>query len=224
MILEHHGAMPNIDATARIAPTAVICGNVLVGANTSIGFGAVLTAESGPIVIGANCVIMDTAVIRGTRRHPTEVGDNVLIGPRAYLSGCTVEDNVFLATGATVFNGARIGARAEAADRSPQRAGQDAGAAEESAEALVRIPRPFALPAAPAAEEILDGDAEDADRSLPLVPGQPAVPVGDGDDRHGVARLGDRVGLLAHAAVVDVRISDQHADLHGDSALPVSRP
>jgi carbonic anhydrase/acetyltransferase-like protein (isoleucine patch superfamily) len=113
MILEHHGAMPNIDATARIAPTAVICGDVLVGANTSIGFGAVLTAESGPIVIGANCVIMDTAVIRGTGRHPIEVGDNVLIGPRAYLSGCTVENDVFLATGATVFNGARIGARAE---------------------------------------------------------------------------------------------------------------
>ncbi len=113
MILEHDGAAPKIDATARIAPTAVVCGDVSVGAYTSIGFGAVLTAESGPIAIGANCVIMDTAVIRGTRRHPVEVGDNVLIGPRAYLSGCSVEDDVFLATGATVFNGARIGARAE---------------------------------------------------------------------------------------------------------------
>ncbi len=113
MILEHDGAVPEIDATARIAPNAVLCGDVRVGANTSIGFGVVLTAESGPIAIGANCVVMDTAVIRGTRRHPVEIGDNVLIGPHAYLSGCNVEDNAFLATGAAVLNGARIGARAE---------------------------------------------------------------------------------------------------------------
>jgi carbonic anhydrase/acetyltransferase-like protein (isoleucine patch superfamily) len=113
MILEHDGAVPKIDASARVAPNAVICGAVTIGASTSVGFGAVLTAESGPIVIGANCVIMDTAVIRGTRKHPTAVGDNVLIGPRAALSGCTVETDVFLATGATVFNGARIGARSE---------------------------------------------------------------------------------------------------------------
>jgi carbonic anhydrase/acetyltransferase-like protein (isoleucine patch superfamily) len=113
MILEHNGAAPKIDATARVAPNAVICGEVTIGANTSIGFGAVLTAESGPIVIGANCVIMDTAVIRGTRRNPVAVGDNVLVGPRAYLSGCSVEDDAFLATGTTIFNGARIGARSE---------------------------------------------------------------------------------------------------------------
>lgn len=113
MILEHDGALPKIHPTARIAPNAVLCGDVHIGANSSIGFGTVLTAESGPIAIGANCVVMDTAVIRGTRRHPVEVGDNVLIGPRAYLSGCRVEDDAFLATGATVFNGARIGARAE---------------------------------------------------------------------------------------------------------------
>ncbi len=113
MMLEHNGAVPKIDATARVAPNAVICGDITVGANTSIGFGAVLTAESGPIVIGANCVIMDTAVIRGTRRNPVAIGDNVLVGPRAYLSGCSIEDNAFLATGATIFNGARIGARSE---------------------------------------------------------------------------------------------------------------
>ncbi|MDH3593778.1 MAG: gamma carbonic anhydrase family protein [Rhodospirillales bacterium] len=112
-MLEHNGAVPKIDATARVAPNAVICGDITVGANTSIGFGAVLTAESGPIVIGANCVIMDTAVIRGTRRNPVAIGDNVLVGPRAYLSGCSIEDNAFLATGATIFNGARIGARSE---------------------------------------------------------------------------------------------------------------
>jgi carbonic anhydrase/acetyltransferase-like protein (isoleucine patch superfamily) len=113
MILEHGGATPVIDPTARVAPNATVCGAVTIGPNCSIGFGAVLTAESGPIVLGANCVVMDTAVIRGVRGKPVAIGDNVLVGPRAYLTGCTVAENAFLATGATVFNGARIGARAE---------------------------------------------------------------------------------------------------------------
>jgi carbonic anhydrase/acetyltransferase-like protein (isoleucine patch superfamily) len=113
MILEHGGAVPVIDPTARGAPNAMICGDVTIGPNCSIGFGAVLTAESGSIVWGAHCVVMDTAVLRGVRGNPVTIGDNVLVGPRAYLTGCTVADNVFLATGATVFNGARIGARAE---------------------------------------------------------------------------------------------------------------
>jgi carbonic anhydrase/acetyltransferase-like protein (isoleucine patch superfamily) len=56
---------------------------------------------------------MENAVIRGTKRHPARLGNHILVGPRAYLTGCTVEVNAFLATGATVFNKAHIGARAE---------------------------------------------------------------------------------------------------------------
>jgi carbonic anhydrase/acetyltransferase-like protein (isoleucine patch superfamily) len=113
MLIEHLGKRPVIDPTAQIAPTAVICGDVTVGPGTSVGFGAVLTAESGPIIVGRECVIMENAVIRGTRRHPATVGDHVLVGRGAYLSGCEVRDCVFLATGSSVFNGAIIGARAE---------------------------------------------------------------------------------------------------------------
>jgi hypothetical protein len=65
-------------------------------------------------VIDSTARIAPTAVIiRGTRRHPATIGDHVLIGPGAYLSGCTVRDCAFLATGSRVFNGAMIGARAE---------------------------------------------------------------------------------------------------------------
>jgi carbonic anhydrase/acetyltransferase-like protein (isoleucine patch superfamily) len=85
MLIEHSGKRPVIDSTARIAPTAVICGDVTVGPGTSVGFGAVLTAESGPIIVGRECVIMENAIIRGTRRHPATIGDHVLIGPGAYL-------------------------------------------------------------------------------------------------------------------------------------------
>ncbi|MEL6728027.1 MAG: gamma carbonic anhydrase family protein [Pseudomonadota bacterium] len=113
MILEHDGKSPQIDPRARIAPNAVISGDVTIGANCSIGFGAVITAESGPVILKENVVIMDTAVLRGVRDNPLVLGSNVLVGPRSYLTGCKVEDEVFLATGVTVFNGAVIGARSE---------------------------------------------------------------------------------------------------------------
>lgn len=113
MILEHSGKRPAIHPSARIAPNAVICGDVEIGPNCSIGFGAVLTAESGPISIAENCVVTDTAVLRGVRGNPLRIAANVLIGPRAYLTGCTIETETFVATGAAIFNGAHIGRGAE---------------------------------------------------------------------------------------------------------------
>jgi carbonic anhydrase/acetyltransferase-like protein (isoleucine patch superfamily) len=76
-------------------------------------FGAIVTAEGGRIEVGEQCIVMENAVLRGTRRDPLRLGNHVLVGPRAYLTGCAAGDDVFLATGTTVFNGARIGARSE---------------------------------------------------------------------------------------------------------------
>lgn len=113
MLIEHGGKRPQIHETAYIAPTATICGDVTIGEECRVLFGTVIVAEGGPVAIGHNCIVMENAVIRGTRQHPVRLGDHVLVGPRAYLTGCSVEDDVFLATGATVFNGAHLGARAE---------------------------------------------------------------------------------------------------------------
>lgn len=114
MILQDSkGQTPDIHPTARIAPNATISGDVTIGENCSVGFGAVLTAESGPIRLGRNVVVMDTAVLRGVRDNPVVIGTNVLVGPRAYLTGCIIEDEAFLATGVTIFNGAVIGTRSE---------------------------------------------------------------------------------------------------------------
>ncbi|MEE8545684.1 MAG: gamma carbonic anhydrase family protein, partial [Alphaproteobacteria bacterium] len=112
MLLEHAGKRPHVHESAYVAPTAVLSGEVSIGAGSRVLFGAVLTAEGGPVSIGGHCIVMENAVIRGTRHHPARLGDHVLVGPRAYLTGCEVADCAFLATGATVFNGARIGARA----------------------------------------------------------------------------------------------------------------
>jgi carbonic anhydrase/acetyltransferase-like protein (isoleucine patch superfamily) len=113
MLIEHRGKTPRVHASAYIAPTATICGDVTIGESSRILFGAVITAEGGPVTIGDNCIIMENAILRGTPKHACQLQNNILVGPRAYLSGCFVEDNVFLATGSTLFNGARIGPRSE---------------------------------------------------------------------------------------------------------------
>lgn len=113
MLIEHGGHRPTIHPTAYAAPNAVVSGDVTLGPDCRVLFGAVLTAEGGPIVLGGHVIVMENAVLRSTARHPLRIGDHVLVGPRAYLTGCTVEDCAFLATGATVFNGAVIGRNAE---------------------------------------------------------------------------------------------------------------
>src|SRR5437762_1379283 len=111
MLLEHEGRRPRIDDSAYVAPTAVVCGDVTIGPDCRVLFGAVLTAESGPVVLGSRCIVMEQAVLRGTATHPLRLATHVLVGPHAHLSGCIVDDDVFIATGASIFNGARIGAR-----------------------------------------------------------------------------------------------------------------
>jgi gamma-carbonic anhydrase len=113
LFITHRNVRPRVDESAYIAPTAVLCGDVTVGPHSRVLFGAVITAEGGPVEVGANCVIMENTVIRGAPRHPTRLGDHVLIGPHAHLSGCVVEGDTRIATGAMVFNGARIETGAE---------------------------------------------------------------------------------------------------------------
>ena len=113
VFVKHRNAQPRVDESAYIAPTAVLCGDVTVGAHSRVLFGAVLTAEGGPVEIGANCIVMENAVVRGVPRHPVRLGDNVLVGPHAHLTGCVIEGDARIATGAMLFNGARIGAGAE---------------------------------------------------------------------------------------------------------------
>jgi gamma-carbonic anhydrase len=113
MLIEHRGAHPTVHPSAYVAPNAVLCGDVRVGADARILFGAVLTAEDGRIDIGDRTVIMENALVRGRRRTPAWLGDDVLVGPHAHVNGAVVEHGVFLATGAAVFPGAVVGADSE---------------------------------------------------------------------------------------------------------------
>jgi carbonic anhydrase/acetyltransferase-like protein (isoleucine patch superfamily) len=109
MKIRHEQNVPRVDPDAWVAPTAVLSGDVRVGPGSCVLHGAVLNADGGAVRIGANCVIMENAVLRGTVRHPLIMGDHVLVGPHAQLTGCGIADEVFIATGAMVLNGAHMG-------------------------------------------------------------------------------------------------------------------
>lgn len=113
MRIRHRDHEPEVHPTAYVAPTAVLSGDVRVGAGSRILFGAVLTAEGGTVTIGENVVVMENAVLRSTARDSLIIGNNCIIGPRSYVTGAEIHDEVFLATGSSVFNGAVVGARCE---------------------------------------------------------------------------------------------------------------
>lgn len=113
MIVTHLDKTPDVHPSAYVAPNAVVCGDVKVAAGCRVMFGACVIAEGGGIELGENCIVMENAVVRSTARQATKVGSHCLIGPHAHLVGCTLEDCVFIATGAAVFHGARLGYGAE---------------------------------------------------------------------------------------------------------------
>ena len=109
MLLEHRGKQPSVDESAYVAPTAVLCGDVRVGPDSRVLFGAVLTAEDGHVEVGSRCVIMENALVRAREAHPVTLGDDVLVGPHAHVNGSVVGDGCFLATGCSLFPGSRLG-------------------------------------------------------------------------------------------------------------------
>jgi carbonic anhydrase/acetyltransferase-like protein (isoleucine patch superfamily) len=101
--------MSGIDPTAYIAPTAVIDGDVSIGAESSIWHNVVLRGDKERIVLGARSNVQDGAVVHAEPGLPCLVGDGVTVGHQAVLHGCIVEDEVLVGIGAIILNGARLG-------------------------------------------------------------------------------------------------------------------
>src|SRR5215470_19861017 len=112
LLMELDGKSPTIGRDVFLAPNAVLIGDVHVGDNASIWFGAVLRGDSSQIRIGAGTSVQDNAVIHCARDLPTVVGENVIVGHGALLEGCVVEDGAIVGMGAIVLQRARLGARA----------------------------------------------------------------------------------------------------------------
>ena len=100
---------PNIHPSAFLAPNATVMGDVTVGAQSSLFFGAVVRSEFVPIVIGRGTNIQDNCVLHADPGLPMTVGEDVTVGHGAILHSCTVGDNSLIGMGAIVLNGAVIG-------------------------------------------------------------------------------------------------------------------
>ncbi|MEC4020390.1 gamma carbonic anhydrase family protein [Streptomyces sp. H27-D2] len=104
------GKEPEIDPESFAAPTSVVIGEVSMAPGSSVWYHAVLRADCGPIVLGADSNIQDNCTVHVDPGFPVTVGERVSVGHNAVLHGCTVEDDVLIGMGATVLNGAHIGA------------------------------------------------------------------------------------------------------------------
>jgi UDP-3-O-[3-hydroxymyristoyl] glucosamine N-acyltransferase len=112
MIVSSGTKKPSVHPSAYVAPNATVSGEVTIDEGCAVLFGAVITAEGAPITIGANCVIMENAVVKssgGSVMHfPVSIGESCIIGPGAYISGATIEPACFIAAGSSVRNGETV--------------------------------------------------------------------------------------------------------------------
>jgi len=112
MFIEFRGKHPRIAATAFVAPTAVLIGDVEVGEESSIWFGVVIRGDNGPIRIGARTSIQDNSVVHVSPGSTTAVGDDCTIGHSVTMEDCVIESGALIGSNAVVLNGAVVGSRA----------------------------------------------------------------------------------------------------------------
>jgi carbonic anhydrase/acetyltransferase-like protein (isoleucine patch superfamily) len=109
MIIEYRGKRPRVDPSAFVAPTAVLIGDVEIGPESSIWFGAVLRGDNGPIRVGARTSIQDNAVLHVSEDGGTFVGDDVTVGHAAVMEDCRIDRYALIGSNATLLNGCTIG-------------------------------------------------------------------------------------------------------------------
>lgn len=111
-LFSFEGHEPRVSATAWIAPTATLVGDVLVEDDASVWYGAVLRADFGPVIVRRGANIQDGSVLHGGRDPVTEIGEGATVGHLCVVHGAVVGAQALIGNGATVLDGAVIGSRA----------------------------------------------------------------------------------------------------------------
>ncbi|HOF52225.1 MAG TPA: gamma carbonic anhydrase family protein [Rhodoferax sp.] len=100
---------PRLADSAWVADSAQVMGNVELGEDASVWFGAVIRGDTEVIRIGQRSNIQDGSVLHADIGKPLTIGDDVTVGHKVMLHGCTIGDGSLVGIGAVVLNGARIG-------------------------------------------------------------------------------------------------------------------
>ncbi len=110
LVAAYEGRTPRIAASAFLAEGSVVVGDVEIGESSSLWFGTVVRGDVNHVRIGARTNVQDLSVVHVTSRtHPTVIGDDVTVGHRAVLHGCTIKDRCLVGIGAIVLDGAVVG-------------------------------------------------------------------------------------------------------------------
>ncbi|MBY0471469.1 gamma carbonic anhydrase family protein [bacterium] len=110
MILPHHGHWPKIHETAFLAPSVDVIGEVEIGEQSSIWFQVVIRGDVNTIKVGKRTNVQDHSMLHVTRKtSPLKIGDEVTIGHRAMIHGCTIGNRVLIGMGAIILDDAEIG-------------------------------------------------------------------------------------------------------------------
>ncbi|WP_340118120.1 gamma carbonic anhydrase family protein [Pelagibius sp. 7325] len=121
-ILPYRGLWPKIHPDAYIADTAAVIGDVEIGPGASIWFGCVLRGDVNKIRIGAGTNLQDGTMVHGNHDRagdyretgggmPTIIGANVVVGHKAMLHACTIQDGAFIGMAAVVMDKAVVESR-----------------------------------------------------------------------------------------------------------------
>jgi len=112
LIIEFKGKSPSIHPSAFVAPTAVLIGDVTVGRDASVWFGAVLRGDDpdNGIVVGARTSVQDNCVVHVGAWGPTLIGEDVTVGHGAKFESCTIGDRTVVGMNVVILQNARIGA------------------------------------------------------------------------------------------------------------------
>jgi len=109
MIYQLGELSPNIAETSFIAPSASVIGNVVLEDNASVWFNVVIRADNAQIKIGKNSNIQDGSILHVDDEFPITIAQNVTIGHKVMLHGCSIDEGSLVGMNAVVLNGAKIG-------------------------------------------------------------------------------------------------------------------
>ncbi len=109
MIWELDGVAPVLAEDVWIAPDAQVIGKVKMAPGSSAWFGAVLRGDNEPITVGENSNLQEYVVCHTDPGYPVVIGDNVTVGHKAMIHGCSIGDGSLIGMGATILNGAVVG-------------------------------------------------------------------------------------------------------------------
>ncbi len=108
-IYELDGIVPQIAESVWVADSAQVMGNVELAEDASVWFGTVIRGDTEIIRIGQRTNIQDSSVLHADIGKPLTIGDDVTVGHKVMLHGCTIGEGSLIGIGAIVLNGARIG-------------------------------------------------------------------------------------------------------------------